>query len=206
MPDNSQNFGLSLDEIVERSLDSTWGVELLRDIFLFERFTDSELQEVYKIADLKKVRKNNHIIVEGEPTCGMYILLYGKVSVYKTDTTTNSLVRLAILDAGANFGELSLFDDAPRSATVAAESHCFIFHLDAKTFNEFLIQQGDVLKVKFYKTCAEELSRRFRGLNGDYMASQQLLWKYALRKADQDVDENLNGDSPAQTMMKSKTS
>lgn len=183
------DIGLTLDEIIEYSADPEWGAGLLKDIFLFERFTRTELEAMYKIAVKRKIKKNNHIIVEGEPSRGMYILLFGKVSVYKTDPTTNSLIRLAILEAGSNFGELSLFDQAPRSATVAAESNCFIFQLAAEAFNEFLEEQGEDLKVRFFQTCAEELARRFRVLNGDYLSSQQLLWKYALRRKD-DVDQN----------------
>jgi CRP-like cAMP-binding protein len=178
-------IGLTLDDIIEHSADPKWGAGLLRDIFLFEKFTDDELVEMYKIGLKRKVKKNNHIIVEGEPTRGMYILLFGKVSVYKADSSTNSLIRLAILEAGSNFGELSLFDEAPRSATVAAENNCFIFQLDAEEFAKFLDEQGEDLKVRFYQTCAEELARRFRVLNGDYISSQQLLWKHALRRKDE---------------------
>jgi CRP-like cAMP-binding protein len=186
MADQMSDMGMTIDEIEERSSDPTFGATKLRDIFLFERLTDDELEHLYKKGDLKRLKKNTHVVVEGEPTRGMYILFFGKVSVYKTDPVTNSLVRLAILESGANFGELSLFDSHPRSATVACESSCLIFQLDAEVFNEFLLERGQNVQVRFYQTCAEELAQRVRTLNSDYISSQQLLWKHALRRKDQD--------------------
>ena len=169
-------------ELLQRFKDPHWGAQKLKDISLFGRFTDDELAMLYSIGKLIHLRPKANAVIEGEPTRGLYILLLGRVSVYKTDPTTGSLARLALLEEGANFGELSLFDNAPRSATVAAETVCYLFSLDADSFNKFLAEAGDDLQVRFFKTCAEELAVRFRRLNGDYINSQQLLWKYALRR------------------------
>ena len=91
-------------------------------------------------------------------------------------------------------GQLSLFDTAPRSASVMAESVCHMFYLDEKAFSGFMNQSGSDIKIRFFKTCAEDLVARFRQLNGDYIAAQQLLWKYALRKEEaNDKEENQQG-------------
>jgi CRP-like cAMP-binding protein len=102
--------------------------------------------------------------------------------VYKNEPETGALMRIATLESGAQFGEFSLFDHAPRSATVTAESTCRMFVLEAQAFESFLAQKGDEVKVRFYRTCAEVISARFRQLNNDYIHAQQLLWKHALRK------------------------
>jgi CRP-like cAMP-binding protein len=166
--------------------DPETGARRLKGISLFARFSDEELKALYAIGKLVILKPKSNAVVEGEPTRGMYILLHGRVSVYKTDPTTGSMVRLAILEEGANFGEISLFDTAPRSATVAAETMCYLFQLDAEDFNAFLDKTGPELQVRFFKTCAEELAVRFRTLNGDYLNSQRLLWKYALRRGGDD--------------------
>jgi CRP-like cAMP-binding protein len=124
-------------------------------------------------------------LIEGEPSRGLYVLLKGNVSVYKNDITGSSMHRIAILEEGSYFGELSLFDKHPRTATVAAESVCQMFFLDAEKFESFLEQRGPDAKVRFFRQAAEELAQRFRTLNTDYISSQQLLWKYALRKSDE---------------------
>jgi CRP-like cAMP-binding protein len=168
--------------LVERFNDPTWGAQRLRDISLFARFTDDELAMMYSMGKLSRLKPSAHAVIEGEPTRGMFLLLSGRVSVYKTDPSNGSMVRLAILEEGAAFGELSLFDSAPRSATVAADNACYLFQLDADAFSQFLADAGDDLQVRFFKTCAEELAMRFRMLNRDYINSQRLLWKHALRK------------------------
>ncbi len=170
-------------ELVQKFKDPVWGAAKLKDISLFDRFTDDELAMLYSIGRVVNLKPKANAVIEGEPTRGLYILLYGRVSVYKTDPVAGSLLRLAMLEEGANFGELSLFDAAPRSATVAAETTCYLFLLEAEGFNKFLADAGDDLQVRFFKTCAEELAVRFRRLNGDYINSQQLLWKHALRRA-----------------------
>jgi hypothetical protein len=76
-----------------------------------------------------------------------------------------------------------LFDQAPRSATVSADAQSYLFTLDATLFESFLDREGDLTKAQFYRNCATVLSEKFRVLNTDYISSQQLLWKYALRKA-----------------------
>lgn len=169
-------------QLVQMFKDPVWGAQRLRDISVFARFTDDELTMLYSIGTLVRLKPKTNAVIEGEPTRGMFLLLYGRVSVYKTDPTSGSMVRLAMLEEGANFGEMSLFDSAPRSATVVAETTCYLLQLDAENFNRFLAEAGDDLQVRFFKTCAEELATRFRRLNGDYINSQQLLWKYALRK------------------------
>lgn len=170
------------DHLVTLFQDAARGAERLKGVSLFGRFTDEELRTLYGIGKLQLVKAKSNALIEGEPTRGMFILLHGCVSVYKTDQATGSMVRLAILEEGSPFGEMSLFDSAPRSATVVAESKCWLFQLDAAAFNEFLHKAGPDLQVRFYKTCAEELAARFRVLNSDYINSQRLLWEHALRR------------------------
>lgn len=165
--------------------DPAYGAKFLRNVPLFQKFTDEEFKSLYALGNLVKLKPKANAVIEGEPSRGLYLLLYGTVSVYKTDQTTGSLHRLAMLEEGSYFGELSLFDDAPRSATVVAENQCYLFYLDASKFNQFLEQIGNEIKVRFFQTCAETMVRRFRTLNQDYIVSQQLLWKHALRRSEE---------------------
>lgn len=170
--------------IQEKFRDPVWGADKLSAMSLFKRFTPEELKELYQRGRFIILRPQSHAVIEGEPTRGLYIILEGTVSVYKTDPEKSSMARLAVLESGAYFGELSLFDTAPRSATVSAETSCQCFVLDADPFHDFLKQSGDNLQLRFYRTCAEELVDRFRKLNSDYINSQHMLWRYAFRNSD----------------------
>lgn len=162
--------------------DKSWGGRQIRGISLFEYLTQAELEDLYQIGKILLFNPKANIIIEAEPTRGLFVLLQGFVSVYKREPTTGNLIRLAFLEHGSAFGEISLFDDAPRSATVTAEAQCSLFYLDQAIFDEYLKQKGDNIKSRFYQKCAEDMGARFRRQNSDYVISQNLLWKYALRK------------------------
>lgn len=166
----------------DRFSDKTWGADQLKSISFFDQFKTGELEDLYTKGEVVSVPPKSHVVVEGESSRGLYILLRGTVSIFKTDPVTNAMVRLTLLEEGAFFGELSLFDDAPRSATVTAESSCILFSLGIAAFEDFLKTNGDDLMTRFYKRCAEEMGARFRLQNAEYISSQHLLWKYALRK------------------------
>ncbi len=170
--------------VLEKFKDPDWGARKLGEIAIFRRFNALELKKLYTHGRFTVLRPQSHAVIEGEPTRGLYVILDGTVSVYKTDPTNNSLARLAVLESGAYFGELSLFDSAPRSATVSAETSVQCFVLDAEEFNKFLETMGENLQLRFYRTCAEELVDRLRKLNTDYITSQNMLWRYAFRHED----------------------
>jgi CRP-like cAMP-binding protein len=183
MTRNQANIYLSNEQEKEKLFhDAVYGSERLKEIEVFSKFSDSELRKLHSYGKMLKVRSKVNIVIEGERSSGLFILMNGRVSIYKSDGASHNLARFAILEEGASFGELSLFDDAPRSATVIADVDSLLFYLDADDFHRYLNESGADLQVKFYKTCAVYLAVRFRKLNVDYINSQQLLWKHALRK------------------------
>lgn len=171
-------------DLIRKFNDPSWGAEQLSSISLFKVFKHGFLEELYRIGSIQELKKGAHAVIEGEPTRGLYLVLYGNLSVYKNDPITGNSHRLATMEKAESFGELSLFDTAPRSATVMADTISYVFNLDAKRFEHFLRDSGAEVEAQFYKSCAVSMSEKFRTLNGEYIAAQQLLWKYALRKED----------------------
>ena len=174
--------------ISDKFADPEWGGGQLEKIGIFSRFSTEELSSLWKIGRVRSLKAGNHAVIEGELSRGLYIILSGKVSVHKNDLVSGAMHRIAYLEEGVAFGELSLFDMAPRSATVVADTQCCLFELDAQVFESHLDEKGDDFKIRFYQRCAEDLAERFRNINSDYIISQQLLWKYALRRADTEED------------------
>ena len=171
--------------LAEKFNDVSWGGLQLRGIALFKQFSDSELIDLYARGEIRPVTQGSSAVIEGEQSRGLFIIFHGALSVHKNNIATGTMHRIAYLDQGTSFGEMSLLDRASRS--VIGETDCFLFHLDASVFENFLEAAGDNLKSRFYKTCAEDLSERFRAINSDYITSQQLLWKYALRRSDDEL-------------------
>ena len=169
-------------EIREKFKDPVFGGKQLETISIFSSFEVSELQRLYQLGEIKSFNPKSNIIVEGGDSRGIYLVLHGTVSIYKNDVANNTMIRLTYVEAGSYFGEMSLFDSSPRSATVVAESVCHLFYLDMLAFDGFLDKSGDQLKVRLYKKCAEEMASRFRLQNNDYIEAQNLLRVHALER------------------------
>ena len=72
----------SAAHLEEHFKDPVFGAKLLKGIFIFARFTEDELAQLYAIGQLVKLQQKANAVIEGEPTRGMFILLRGNVSVY----------------------------------------------------------------------------------------------------------------------------
>lgn len=155
---------------------------ILRPIKIFANFSDVELEELFACGEMITKAAHSHPVIEGEDSRGLYVLIKGTVAVYKSQANSKKLARLGHLEAGAYFGEISLFAAAPRSATVSTESPCTLFFIDFNKFQGFLDNGGTPLKARFYQRCAEEMAERFRCQNQEFIASQQLLWHHAFRE------------------------
>jgi CRP/FNR family cyclic AMP-dependent transcriptional regulator len=66
----------------------------------------------------RELMKDQIMCATGEKFDGLYLIHSGKLMVFVTSGT--QVTPLAILSAGEYFGEMSFFDDSPRSANVIA--------------------------------------------------------------------------------------
>ncbi|ODS30861.1 MAG: transcriptional regulator of Crp family [Candidatus Scalindua rubra] len=80
----------------------------------------------------KEYKDGNIIFKENSIGKEMYIILSGKVKVIKERDGVETT--LAILDEGDFFGEMSLFDNYPRSATVKAIGNVKVLEINQKSF------------------------------------------------------------------------
>ncbi len=110
-----------------------------------------------KLAAYGSVRKFNpgeKIVREGDSGDEMFIVLQGKVSIEIGDITVGEM------GGGDFFGEMSLIDNAPRSATVTATETSLLFAINDKNF-ERIIAWEPVIAIRIMKS----LSKRVRELN-----------------------------------------
>ena len=93
--------------------------DLLAQTPLLAELTQEELQHIAEAARLRAYQPGEVIVREGERTAGCFIILTGQVEVVKDADTARPTV-LARMGPGEIFGEMSMIDDHPRSATVRA--------------------------------------------------------------------------------------
>lgn len=90
--------------------------DLLKAVPLFEGLTKSQLKRVRRECRAEQFRPGRRILVEGRGGGPFFLIVEGKVKVTRGGRT------LKRLGPGAYFGEMSIIDGGPRSATVETET------------------------------------------------------------------------------------
>jgi len=144
-----------------------------RKIFLFQDLEDRELEQVLSRTLPREFPAGLVIIQEGDPGDSLFIMVSGEVEITKQLTLVldedtpkeRVMIRLKAED-GVYFGEMSLLESDPRSATVTALSDCRLLELYQKDFLE-LVQKDPAMGVKLLLRLAQLLSRHLRKTNQD---------------------------------------
>jgi CRP/FNR family cyclic AMP-dependent transcriptional regulator len=89
---------------------------MLGRVRLFEGLSKRELESVYAAGKITEFPEGKAVVEEGATGLGFHLILEGEAAV-----TVGGRKR-ATLRAGQYFGEMSLLDGGPRSATVRAET------------------------------------------------------------------------------------
>lgn len=94
-------------------------LEMMAKLTLFQNIPKRSLKLIRSRCHIRYYKKNELIFREGEPGLGLYIILDGKVEIYKEKNSQKTT--LSILTKGDFFGEISLLlIDKPRSASAIA--------------------------------------------------------------------------------------
>jgi CRP/FNR family cyclic AMP-dependent transcriptional regulator len=113
---------------------------------------------------LGKVYEGGEIIVrQGEKGDCMYVIQEGQVEVVQVKG--DDIVRLAALDQGDFFGEMAIFEQETRSATVRALGEVRLLTVDRKTFLR-RIQEDPSLAFRVVQT----MSGRINQLNQELVS------------------------------------
>lgn len=126
----------------------------LRSIFLFSGLDDSALHSLAEAMTVKEYLPDDHILTEGHDGYhgGMGVVLRGSLSVVHAGHDV-----IGHLADGDVFGEMSLIDDEPRSATLVADEQTEVALLSRGEFRSQIRQNPDIA-LKLMKI----LSRRLR--------------------------------------------
>lgn len=106
--------------------------------------------------DLGKVYRNHETIIrQGDLGNSMYVIQEGEVEILKVHD--GKTVRLAVLGSGDIFGELSLFGNDRRTATVRALGDVRVITVDRKIFLR-RVQEDVTLAFRMFQNMASRLN------------------------------------------------
>ncbi len=101
----------------------------LAQVQLFELLDENELAELASVIDSKSVQAGEIIFHAGDFGECLYIVRRGEVELYVRDTAGQKIV-LTVAGENDLFGELSMLDERPRSASSVALVDCELLMLD----------------------------------------------------------------------------
>jgi len=152
--------------------------ELLRAISLFEGLRPEDLEELAKSLTERPFRAGEIIFHQGAEATAMFIIAEGHVNIHLPGEQSRR-VSLQDLARGEYFGELSLFDHKPRSASALATTDVVLLELTAETFSRY-IEQHPGASLPILRT----MSQRLRETN-------TLLSERAAKNVVEEIDKTL---------------
>jgi len=116
---------------------TTW--KIVNKVPLFSELEFGIIAEISKMLHIKRFRKNEQIIKEGNFGDSMYFILKGSVLVYNDKIKTT-------LESGDFFGEIALLKNIPRTANVMAKERCELLELTTYDFKNFIKSRPELAK------------------------------------------------------------
>lgn len=117
----------------------------------------SESDESQAADHLVEIVAGDYVFREGDLGTEMFVIHRGSVEILKRLNGGAEEKRLAVFEQGDFFGELSLLDDEPRSASVRALEDTVLVRVDGATFIQMLTENPEI-GVRMMR----KLSRRLR--------------------------------------------
>lgn len=112
-------------------------LRFLRSVYFFSSLRDAEVETLLDVCHEERIDAGKLIFSEGAEADKFYIVLDGTVQVWK-GTGASPAELLAEHGEGHLFGEMSLVDDLPRSATIRAKTTTRLLTIEKRDFRRIL--------------------------------------------------------------------
>jgi CRP/FNR family transcriptional regulator, cyclic AMP receptor protein len=132
-------------------------IDLLASVPMFETLSKAHLGRLAALAEEAGYNAGRVIVKKDDPGRAFYVIVEGTAKVVKGKIVTAR--GEATLGPGDFFGELSLLDGEPRSATVVAASALTVVRIERTPFRRLLREEPD-LAIKLL----EGMARRTRAI------------------------------------------
>jgi CRP-like cAMP-binding protein len=126
---------------------------------LFEGLTNKQLKKVADLADVARFMAGATLVKQGDIGDSFYVVLTGQAKVVANGRTVNRLL------PGDHFGEISLLDGGPRTASVPAETEMTLVIITQKDFLAMLTKDPEIT-ICLLEGMARTVRRLDRSLAG----------------------------------------
>ena len=140
--------------------------ELLRKGFLFENFTQQEIESFSLLVKERLVPAGQYVFRETSPATSMYIIESGVVEIVKEKKDGVKLV-VAELTPGSHFGEMPFLDRGDRSTSAIAKDDVRLHEISYDDMEKIVSKNPEVGR-KIYHSLAKTLCQRIRQTTEDF--------------------------------------
>jgi CRP-like cAMP-binding protein len=135
---------------------------LLRRIKIFANLKDAQLAHLADFMEMIEIPQHSVVFQQGDVGDAMYLVLNGELRARNKVGGMESV--LATFGVGEFFGDMSLFDNGPRSADIIANMDSSLLKISAVNFYR-LIREAPALATPFLQATARTLASRIRADN-----------------------------------------
>ncbi len=137
--------------------------QFYKAIPLFKALTPAEVDEIVKVSRLFRAAAGTVVLEEGTEGLGMFVVVSGQVSA-RLRLFQGDEALLATLGKGDVFGELSLIDSGPVSATVTAVEDSILYFIERQQFDALRAALRPAA-FKVLRAVAPTICDRLRAIN-----------------------------------------
>lgn len=132
--------------------------EFFKNVSLFQDLDRQALDQLATRMMLKRISAGAVVFRESDDSDALYLVESGQIVISKHVQGEVDIV-LTRFHRGDFFGEMGLFDAAPRSATACAEADTVLWRLDRKAFQQILSDYPEMAARICYRMVSVFIAR-----------------------------------------------
>ncbi len=128
-------------------------VDLLKGVELFSELNEEQLGMIANLVIVKNFNRDETVVLEGDDSVqALYLIATGSVQVYMTGIDGRETI-LSFLERGDFFGEMSLIDGEPRSASVRTVTDAKLLVIHRESFLSLIRKSPEIAMALMSELC-----------------------------------------------------
>jgi len=154
--------------------------EFLRNVRIFSDLSDEEVRGILGLLHPRDLEEGQVLFREGDPGGELFVVESGSMGTSVTLSDGKAL-EIASFSPGEFFGEMSIFEKEPRSATCFAKSRCRLLSLNEREFFR-LVETSPASAAKIMRHMLSVTRQRLEN-TGDFLSDMVQWGEEARRRA-----------------------
>jgi len=139
-------------------------IEFLTSVPIFDSLSRRQKIKIHSIMYIRNYDKGEVVFRQDDPGVGMYIVKEGEFEVFRENTEAMTRYKISVLSKGDFFGETSLLNESPRSATIITSQQSTLWGLFKPELMS-LMDSDPQFGLRFVYRLSQVVAERLRNAN-----------------------------------------